>query len=534
MRKALLPLIGAILVLAILLAGLAYRDGYVAPWNDAEGSFSALVSPGAGGIRSTIEQLLLPVGKRVLALGANADSIEGVGELVSGTGEAPENTGEDIAFSETLYPYRAMLSKDQQSVYNQAYANALSLNEGYFTLSESLTEAELIDVMSALINDQPGLFFLETRYSYGYLSNGSVVSLKLEYNRTAGNIATYRAAFETAAKDVVAAASKLSSDVEKEKYVHDYLMDGVSYDQSAALNQSAYSALVLGQSVCAGYSRAFQYLLMQLGIPCYYCEGTVDGGNHAWNIVLLGGGYYHVDTSWDDVTGDAYGQTSYAYFNLTDKKIGADHARRGLSVNLPACQGTALSYEAAFGDSSNVPSASGSSKLPSYQKLGFTSGEVITSLAGYYDYCERSLTSAGAGTHTLEMVVQNIDLLNEIYDSIRSEDYIGGYAQSVATNLGLTGCSITLKVAAEYLADGYILLSQTTTLTGEKATPAPTATPAAAPTAVPTPQPTAVPTDTAVPYAPQDAQAFTTASPGEPPHGGKGRGSRNDGGTPQP
>ena len=38
----------------------------------------------------------------------------------------------------------------------------------------------------------------------------------------------------------------------------------------------------------------------------------------------------------------------------------------------------------------------------------------------------------------------------------------------------------------------------------------------------------------AAPDAPQDTQTFATASPGEPAHGGKGRGNRNDGGTPQP
>ena len=53
---------------------------------------------------------------------------------------------------------------------------------------------------------------------------------------------------------------------EKEKFVHDALIDKISYNLGAEMNQSAYSTLVNGQTVCAGYARAFQYLLQQLGI----------------------------------------------------------------------------------------------------------------------------------------------------------------------------------------------------------------------------------------------------------------------------
>ena len=77
----------------------------------------------------------------------------------------------------------------------------------------------------------------------------------------------------------------------KNKYVHDALASAVTYDLTADMNQSAYSALVNGKSdIIAGYARAYQYLLQQLGIPCYYCTGY-SGGDHAWNIVKLEDGF---------------------------------------------------------------------------------------------------------------------------------------------------------------------------------------------------------------------------------------------------
>ena len=57
---------------------------------------------------------------------------------------------------------------------------------------------------------------------------------------------------------------------EKEKYVHDTLIEMNKYDENEKLNQSAYSALVKGKTVCAGYSRAFMYIMNKLGIRTYY------------------------------------------------------------------------------------------------------------------------------------------------------------------------------------------------------------------------------------------------------------------------
>ena len=86
-------------------------------------------------------------------------------------------------------------------------------------------------------------------------------------------------------------------------------------------------------SASPGYSRAFQYLMQQLGIPCYYCTGY-SGENHAWNIVYLYGEYYNVDLTWDDTE-----PTTYDFFNKTDADYADTHVRRGLAQKLPACEG---------------------------------------------------------------------------------------------------------------------------------------------------------------------------------------------------
>ena len=68
--------------------------------------------------------------------------------------------------------------------------------------------------------------------------------------------------------------------------------------KDAPENQTLYSGLVNGQTVCAGYARTFQYLMNRLDIPVIYVTGTTDTGEaHGWNIVKCGDNYYNVDVT---------------------------------------------------------------------------------------------------------------------------------------------------------------------------------------------------------------------------------------------
>lgn len=205
-----------------------------------------------------------------------------------GSGE----TGEGLSFSAEEYPYYQMLSENQQSVYRQIYANAQNLTEK-FAPEKTVSASDVKTAFEAVIGDHPEMFWLETGYSSKYLANGQCVEIDLKYNGTADDLESAKQRFDAAAQNLITGAASLDSNYEKEKYVHDALASAVTYDLTADMNQSAYSALVNGKSVCAGYARAYQYLLQQLGIPCYYCTGY-SGGDHAWNIVKLEDGYYKI------------------------------------------------------------------------------------------------------------------------------------------------------------------------------------------------------------------------------------------------
>jgi transglutaminase/protease-like cytokinesis protein 3 len=270
---------------------------------------------------------------------ADYQPMQGSGKLV--TDSNPQTTASSTTktyqdFPENIYPYRAMLSDSQKEVYDQIYESISEL-EKEVSLCRQLDQSSIKNVMNAVFNDHPEFFWLDTDYSYGYTSKGVVVSVTLQYNSTADSLQSSRTKFLNAASQIINTASTYATDEEKEKYVYKSLQNICEYDEDSEMNQSAYSVLVNGSSVCAGYSRAFQYIMQQLNIPCYFCTGYANGGNHAWNIVYINEKYVNADLSWDDSLGEISNTISYAYYNLSDKAFSVDHTRRELSLNLPKC-----------------------------------------------------------------------------------------------------------------------------------------------------------------------------------------------------
>jgi len=400
------------------------------------------------------------------------------------------DTGSGLSFDEEFYPYYAMLNSDMQQLYCQIYANAQQLAAS-FSPVVSVKVDQLKNVFEAVYNDHPQLFWLETGYSCKYLQDGSCVEIILKYNRTADNLSDAKQEFESYARGILSGAWALGSDAEMEQYVHDILMQMVEYDLRAPMNQSAYSALVQGRSVCAGYARAYQYLMQQLGIPCYYCTGYA-GENHAWNIVRLDGVYYNVDVTWDDTE-----PATYDYFNKSDRQYASTHMRTGLSVYLPACvtddeSGEAAGEAAQSGEPGNSTAAepvyksviadlinpspmepltwqsrgqgstpddgaagtatgedSAQSKL---DEAGITADEVRSTMSDYYEECEKLLEQIGVGDKQFSVVIPD-SLWSTVEQAYINGDHWQNYVNDALEALGVQ--NFVIQLAPERLGGGY-------------------------------------------------------------------------------
>jgi hypothetical protein len=244
-------------------------------------------------------------------------------------------SGEGLTFDTEMYPYYDCLSEEGKQLYAQVYANALAEKTTFVPIVD-ITTTEVENVVKLVYYDHPELFWMDSGYSYKYVENNICVQITLRFNETAENLSESRKVFEEKAFYIMEEASKLSSDYEKEQYVYMALINMTEYDKQASIHQSPYSALVNGKSVCAGYARAFQYIMIELGIPTYYCAGMTEG--HAWNIVKLEDGYYNVDLT----MANKHAREG-AFLNRTDKEVSGTHKRSGYSTLLPKC--TAVKYK---------------------------------------------------------------------------------------------------------------------------------------------------------------------------------------------
>ncbi|MFD1956480.1 transglutaminase domain-containing protein [Paenibacillus thailandensis] len=121
------------------------------------------------------------------------------------------------------------------------------------------------------------------------------------------------------------------NDHERVKAIHDWVVSNVDYD-TGLKRYTAYEALKEGLAVCQGYSLLGYRMLTEAGITARIAEGEVNTGEqHAWNMVMLDGRWYHLDLTWDDPVardGGASkdGRIRYTYYLRTDEQLRKDHS----------------------------------------------------------------------------------------------------------------------------------------------------------------------------------------------------------------
>ena len=168
----------------------------------------------------------------------------------------------------------------------------------------------------ACIYDCPEIFWLKN-VTFGYTiiwtirSDGSATG-KISSVTVSGNeswtgakncVSEFQNKVEDAVERISAGFTEDMSDARKMKQIHDYICAKCVY-QEGTYAHSAYGTFYNGKVVCEGYAKAFKILCNRMGLTCVLGSGTVhktsSDGAHMWNYVLLDGGWYMVDVTWDD------------------------------------------------------------------------------------------------------------------------------------------------------------------------------------------------------------------------------------------
>lgn len=198
----------------------------------------------------------------------------------------------------------------------QAQAALISAWENYKDSCDVSSYGITVDEMGSIyfetLNTHPEYFYVAGKCSYSYNpSNNIVIKVTITYAVNKNTAMAQKADYDRVVAKVKSNARASWSDMEKALYVNDYLARNCEYDETLK-KHTAYDVLVGKTAVCQGYALAFLDLTRELGVSCEMV--TSDSVNHAWNMVNIGGKYYHVDVTWNDPVTDLLGRARHIYF----------------------------------------------------------------------------------------------------------------------------------------------------------------------------------------------------------------------------
>jgi hypothetical protein len=221
---------------------------------------------------------------------------------------------------------RTKLNADQQYVYDALVSGC---KDAKTDIKIKLTgkninfSNDLGKILTMFYSDTPEYFWYSGSWSASY--DGTTLTISPSYTMTGAALTSAKSAYNKKVSELTSGLGG-KSDYEKSKILHDRLIHAVTYTTTTN-DQNAYGALVEGKAVCNGYTRAYQHLMKEVGIPAWYVKGvsvnpaTDTKIGHAWNLVKLDGKWYYTDVTWDD-----QGETIfYEYLNITTAKLTKGH-----------------------------------------------------------------------------------------------------------------------------------------------------------------------------------------------------------------
>ena len=207
--------------------------------------------------------------------------------------------------------YYSHMNKQQQAVYHAMKTGIQSLAPSF--PCPRMEGKELTDVFLKLRLDCPEIFFV-SGFHFRYYPDSANVELSPEYLFDKNKIKDHQKAMKARV----------------EQYVHDFICQNVRYDKlKKSYSHEILGPLGQGVGVCEGIAKTVKILCDQLGIWCIVVISEANPEKnikyrHAWNIVKIGGAYYHLDATFDN-TLSHMGPVRYDYFNLDDGKVFRDH-----------------------------------------------------------------------------------------------------------------------------------------------------------------------------------------------------------------
>ncbi len=232
--------------------------------------------------------------------------------------------------------YYTKLNKMQQAVY-YAMLEGLESVAASFSVPR-LSDKELMEIHFLLRLDHPEIFYSEG-ITWRYYEQASSVEIVPKYLFDKKKIKMHQQAMKARVEKLARPAVKMN-EMEKLQYVHDFICTGVTYDKlKKQYSHEIIGPLGQGVGVCEGIAKTVKMLCDALGIWCVIAIGEANREReikyrHAWNIVRIGGTYYHLDATFDNSLSREE-IIRYDYYMLDDTRLFRDH--EPLVWAVPSC-----------------------------------------------------------------------------------------------------------------------------------------------------------------------------------------------------
>lgn len=233
--------------------------------------------------------------------------------------------------------YYEHLNKMQQKAYYAIKAGLESLVPSFPV--PRMEGRELADIYFKVRLDHPMIFYT-VNFKYRYYEDSENVEMIPEYIFPKAKILDHQKAMDARVKKLARQAEKMN-EKEKEFFIHDFICQNVHYDKlKKPYSHEIIGPLGQGVGVCEGIAKSVKILCDALGIWCIIAVSDANPEKkvkyrHAWNVIRIGGKYYHLDATFDNTLGRGE-HVRYDYFNLSDKQIFRDH--EPVIWKVPACE----------------------------------------------------------------------------------------------------------------------------------------------------------------------------------------------------
>ncbi len=255
--------------------------------------------------------------------------------------------------------YRNLSSREDRVLY-ETFKAAIETGKPTVTIAPADNEY-LFGIFLAVLNDYPEYFWVDSRLAFSLRSINGIpkdMEVSFTYTTSGEDLVDQKEKVDDVSAKILKKVEKIDDPYEQVKWVYTYLITETKY-RAHVTDQSMYSVLVKNKGVCAGYARAFQYIMRNLGFESIIVTGDLkqngkEGGvlslftpfvsdklnGHAWNMVRIGNAWYHVDPTSGEALTPMNKDISYDYLCIPTQQILNTH-----TINPEETIPPAASYE---------------------------------------------------------------------------------------------------------------------------------------------------------------------------------------------